>query len=116
MTSDPAIQTVADLEPQREVYYSSHRGGPQRRVHLDEDCRFLDKATNTFSGSAENLFGERQVCQDCLGSAEYGTEKGTDVKQTRRELSALDPTDLGLSPLGERRARTQTDGSGGGSA
>jgi hypothetical protein len=95
-------ETVADLDPDRQVHYASRTGGPARAVHLDDDCRFLDHAKNQFSGTARQVHSDRPVCQECSDAAEYGSEAGTDPAATQKQLAGLDPNDVGLSALGER--------------
>ena len=41
---DEMAETVADLDPDRQVHYASGTGGPIRPIHLDNGCRFLDHA------------------------------------------------------------------------
>jgi len=96
-------ETVADLDPDRQLHYASRTGGPIRPVHLDTDCRFLDHAKNQFSGTARQVHSDRPVCQECSDAAEYGLPEGTDPAATRKQLADLDPDDVGLSALGERR-------------
>jgi hypothetical protein len=97
------IETVGDLEADREVYYASHSSGPVPPVHLDNDCRFLEHAKNQFSGTALQLHSDRPVCKECTGAADYGQPHGGDVAATRCHLlSELEPDDVGLSALGER--------------
>jgi len=100
--SDDEIERVADLDPDREVYYASRTGGPIRPVHLNTDCRFLDHAKNQFSGPARHEHSDRPVCRVCSGAADFGNESGTDPAATRSQLADLDPDDVGLSALGER--------------
>lgn len=107
--TEKEIRTVEDLNPDRDVYYASHTGGPQRSAHLHEDCRFLDHAKNQFSSVARTLDPDRDVCRECAGSVENRTPEGTDVQATRKQLSALDPSALGLSALGERSVDTETN-------
>ena len=103
MTRDgETVQTVADLDPDRQVYYASRTGGPIRPVHLDNDCRFLDHAKNQFSGAARQVHSDRPVCRVCSGAADFGNESGTDAAAIRSKLADLDPDDVGLSALGER--------------
>lgn len=101
--NDDEIERVADLDPDQEVYYASNTGGPIRPVHFDNDCRFLDLAKNQFSGTARQVHSDRPVCQECSGAAEYGNEAGTDAAAIRSKLADLDPSDVGLSALGERQ-------------
>ena len=99
---DETAQTVADLDPDRQVYYASRIGGPVRTVHPDSDCRFLDQAKNQFSGAARQLHSDRPICKECSDAAEHGNKGGTDPAATRKQLADLDPDDVGLSALGER--------------
>jgi len=96
------VETVADLDPDRQVHYASRTGGPIRPVHLDNDCRFLDHAKNQFSGTSRQVHSDRPVCRVCSGAADFGNESGTDATAIRSKLSDLDPDDVGLSALGER--------------
>ena len=100
--SDDEIERVADLDPDREVYYASRTGGPIRPVHLNTDCRFLDHAKNQFSGPARHEHFDRPVCRVCSGAAEHGNKGGIDPAATRKRLADRDPDDVGLSALGER--------------
>ena len=103
MTRDgETVETVADLDLDRQVHYASRTGGPIRPVHLDDDCRFLDHAKNQFSGPARHEHSDRPVCRVCSGAADFGNESGTDPAATRSQLADLDPSDVGLSALGER--------------
>jgi hypothetical protein len=96
------IETVGDLEADREVHYASRTGGPERPVHITADCRFLDHAKHQFSSPTRQLQPDRPICKECTDAADYGQPKGSDVAATRRQLSALEPDDVGLSALGER--------------
>jgi len=100
--TDETDETVADLDPDCQVHYASHIGGPIRPVHLDNDCRFLDEAKSQFSGAVRQLHSDRPICEECTGAAEYGVSEGTDPAATRKQLADLDPDDVGLSALGER--------------
>ena len=103
MTRDgEAVETVADLDPDRQVHYSSRTGGLSRSVHLESDCYHLDHAKNQFSGPARQLPPDRGICRECSGAAEYGAPDDADLTAIRRKLTNLDPDDIGLSALGER--------------
>lgn len=96
------IETITDLDPETKVYHTSHSGGPQRAVHLDPDCRHLDHSKRRQRSKASTLFDDREVCRSCLDDSGSRTPEGTDVQATRKQLSKLDPSDAGLSALGER--------------
>ena len=99
---DETAETVADLDPDRQVHYASRSGGPIRPVHLHNDCRFLDQAKNQFSGTVRQVHSDRPVCQECSDAAEHGNKGSTDPAATRKQLADLDPDDVGLSALGKR--------------
>lgn len=107
--TEQKIRTVGDLDPDRDVHHTSRTGGPQRPVHLDDDCRFFENAKRQYSRAARVLDPDRAVCEECTGAVNYTAPKGTDVQATRRRLYGLDPSDVGLSALGERSVDTGID-------
>jgi hypothetical protein len=104
-------ETVADLDRERVVYYTSRTRGGQRTAHKSDDCRLLSKCEVVFSRSAGKLEADKPLCQLCFNDSDFGTEPGRNVNETRGKLLRMDPEDAGLSPLGERdQPEPRTDG------
>jgi hypothetical protein len=86
------------------VYVVRRRGGTPHRghIHLSKECHKLQRADNHRTSTREAIDDEF-LCSYCTGEAgSGGPSPGQDPKETRKRLSKLDPSDLGLSEPGER--------------
>lgn len=102
------IETVGDLDDDDVVYYCGRSsGGPQRAVHLDPACYHL--ADNPQHRRAKLVFDGRPVCQDCLNEGDRQVPDGADPTATKKQLSELNPSEVGLSPLGDPERSEVTD-------
>lgn len=77
------------------------------RVHLDEDCQYLERSVEYHEKPVEAagwLLDE--VCTVCAGTDDtYTPPKGENTNETRRALLDLNPEDAGLSPVQANRYR-----------
>ena len=86
--------TVADLDDYKTVYTTP--GGSV--VHTDRQCPQTHNS-KTVPSKARVLDDDRDVCLRCLG--EHIIDDSRNPRATANALEAMNPEDLGLSPLGD---------------
>jgi len=104
--TENAPETVADLDPQRTVFYRTHKGHGNK-IHLNDKCHLLPDGDPTES-LASAQWDDREICQVCSGRHDIGSASADDDSYSAyRALSDAEPGDLttggGEIPDSERR-------------
>lgn len=73
--------------------------------HTDPECQWLARTDSDCEKPLSVLPADIEQCKFCAGTAESSQHNPWDSKATRRQLEALSPEDVGLSPLGERSSQ-----------
>lgn len=89
MTDDPKVWVVSTTNSGRDTCY-----------HTNPDCCRI-RNRERFEKRLSQIETHREPCSWC--TKDINTQRG-DCLATTRKLEEMNPEDLGLSPLGERRA------------
>lgn len=81
-------------------------GNGGRILHLSEECQYIRRANNYAAKSRHVFPDDQSVCKMCSGEHEPHTQGGPKI---HRRLSQINPEDIGLSALGERRFNTRQE-------
>lgn len=89
---------VNDLDPDRTVY----RKTGWTVVHLGSNCPKIPEGESPNAAPAGSLWDDTKVCKRCSGQRRRppGAAPASISPET---VEAMDPEDVGLSPMGERR-------------